>query len=87
MSFTRGQVVRSLAGRDKGSFLVVVAVGKTTLSLCDGKARPLHRPKQKNQKHIGNTNHRLTEEQMKTNKQIRHALRDILGAGQPQGGD
>lgn len=87
MSFVRGQVVRSLAGRDKGSYLVVVAAEKGMLFLCDGKARPLQKPKQKNQKHVGTTNCRLAEEQIKTNKQIRHALRDHFGADDPKGGD
>lgn len=85
MSFTRGQVVRSLAGRDKDSFLVVVSTGEGTLFLCDGKARPLERPKQKNQKHVGKVCCRLAEEQMQTNKQIRHALRDYVSAGNEKG--
>lgn len=87
MSLARGQVVYSLAGRDKGSFLVVVSAGEKTLFLCDGKARPVERPKQKNRRHVAKTNRRLAEEQMKTNKQIRRALRDLCSAGQTKGGD
>lgn len=87
MSFARGQVVCSIAGRDKGSFLVVISAGEKTLFLCDGKARPIERPKQKNLRHVSKTGSRLAEEQMKTNKQIRRALRDLFGARQPKGGD
>lgn len=87
MSFARGQVVCSLAGRDEGSFLVVVSAEEKMLLLCDGKARPIERPKQKSRRHVAKTNCRLDEEQMKTNKQIRRALRDFCGAGQAKGGD
>ena len=85
MSYTRGQVVCSLAGRDKDSFLVVLSVDNGILSLSDGRARPLERPKQKNQKHVGKVSCRLSEEQMQTNKQIRHALRDYQNAGNQKG--
>ncbi len=85
MSFMRGQVVRSLAGRDKDTFLVVVSADEKSLFLCDGKARPLDRPKQKNQKHVGKVDCRLTEEQLKTNKQIRYALKSYNSASNPKG--
>ena len=78
--FERGQVVRSISGRDKDKFLVIVEVGERFLRLSDGKERPLERPKLKNQKHVSPTAKKLSEEQLKTNKSVRHALRDLLGA-------
>lgn len=81
-SFSRGDAVRSLAGRDEGYFLVVVAVESGGVRVCDGKERPLSRPKFKNPKHLARTDFRLSEEQMRTDRQIRIALRDRFGGGQ-----
>ena len=49
----------------------------TVVLLSDGKERPLERPKRKNIKHIFPTTVCLTEEMMKTNRSLKHALRDI----------
>lgn len=53
MSFQRGCVVRSTAGRDKGRLLAVTAVTQRGVEVCDGKERKLLRPKIKNPKQIG----------------------------------
>ena len=43
----KGSVVLSLAGRDKGRPLAVMeSIGKE-VSVCDGKERPIDRPKRK----------------------------------------
>ncbi len=47
-----GDVVLSLAGRDKGSYLLVVSVDDGRVSLSDGKLRKTIKPKQKNVKHV-----------------------------------
>lgn len=73
----RGRVMRSKAGRDKDKFLVVTQGGKNFSHLCDGKERPLERPKRKNNKHLASTNSFLNEEQMTTNRSLRRALRLI----------
>ncbi|WP_072469755.1 KOW domain-containing RNA-binding protein [Urinicoccus massiliensis] len=49
----QGQVVRSLAGRDKDRyFLVLEVVDQTYLLLVDGKLRKLARPKKKKVQHV-----------------------------------
>lgn len=75
MELKRGRVVRSTAGRDKGSFLVVLETASRSVTVCDGKERPLERPKRKNPLHLAPTAGSLPEEALKTNRQIRTALR------------
>ncbi len=77
MPIIRGTVVRSSAGRDKGNFMIVLEVKEGALLVADGKERPLERPKLKNMKHISETNVTVTEEQMHSNRSIRHALSDF----------
>lgn len=84
----RGRIVRSKAGRDKDSYLVVVSADGRNCFLCDGKKRPLERPKLKNRKHLAPTNWILNEEQLSTNKSLRRALREITEKSENQvGGD
>lgn len=73
MDFVRGLVVRSLKGRDKGEFLVVTDVTGQAVFVCDGKRRPLEKPKGKNPIHLAATNTLLGS--MNTNREIRCALR------------
>ncbi len=82
----KGQIVCSKAGRDKGKFLAVVGCETDALLVCDGKERPLERPKRKNRKHLTLTNHVLCEAQLATNKALRRALREFSGAaGEKEG--
>ena len=74
---TRGTVVCSKAGRDCAKFFVTVATENGKLLVCDGKERPLERPKRKNLKHVSLTQKRLSEEQMLTNRSIRHVLNNF----------
>jgi len=69
-----GQIVCSLSGRDKGYFMVTVAEDEQYVYVCDGKERPLERPKRKNRKHIRITNTVLSEDSFKTNKNLRKEL-------------
>ncbi len=71
---TRGFVVCSRAGRDSGNFMVVLGIENGFVLVADGRDRPLERPKRKNIKHISLTHSVLLEEQLLTNKSIRHAL-------------
>jgi len=75
MEIKRGQVVRSIAGHDKGGFLTVLEVSPPCALVCDGKRRPLERPKRKKLFHLAPTASVLPEEALKTNRQIRAALR------------
>ena len=77
-----GRIVCSRSGRDKGYFMVVVGQESGFLYVCDGKERPLERPKRKNIKHISLTNTVLEENMFKTNKSLKKALaayRDSAG--------
>lgn len=69
-----GQIVSSRAGRDKNRFMVVVSSDEKFIYLCDGKERPLARPKRKNIKHVAFTNKSLDENSYKTDKALRRAL-------------
>ena len=69
-----GQVVCSKAGRDKGYFMVVVEEKDGFVFVCDGKERPVERPKRKNIKHLAFTNTVLEKNSSITNKQLRKAL-------------
>lgn len=73
----RGTIVCSKAGRDKGYFLAVVETDGDVVYVCDGKERPIERPKKKNVKHIFLTDRVLADDQLKTNRSIRHALSDF----------
>ena len=75
MEIKRGQVVRSIAGHDKGGFLAVVGMDSPCVLVCDGKHRPLERPKRKKTFHVAPTATVLPEEALQTNRQIRTALR------------
>lgn len=75
----KGRIVCSLAGRDKGCFMAVVEEKEGKVFVCDGRERPLERPKLKNIKHIKPTNSYLNEEQLKTNRSLRRALNEYSG--------
>ncbi|MDO4288224.1 MAG: KOW domain-containing RNA-binding protein [Eubacterium sp.] len=56
-----GQVVRSLAGRDKGQFMVVLELlDQGCVAICDGGLRKISNPKKKKVKHLAKTNHIVT---------------------------
>ena len=69
-----GKIVYSNKGRDKGYFMVVVDCKDNVVLVCDGKERPLERPKSKNKKHLQFTNTVLSEKSYNTNKSLRKAL-------------
>ncbi len=48
-----GAIVRSLAGRDQGNCYVVLRqVDERLVAVCNGRQRPIDRPKQKNRRHL-----------------------------------
>lgn len=69
-----GQIVSSKAGRDKNYFMVIVKEDDLYVYVCDGKERPLERPKRKNVKHLQFTNTVLGVDSFKTNKSLRKAI-------------
>ncbi len=56
--FTKGQIVFSKQGRDKGNPFVVVCVNtdESRVYICDGKLHTLSKPKKKNFVHLQPTN-------------------------------
>ena len=47
-----GDLVLSLAGRDKGEYLVVIKAEDKTVTLVSGRTRKTSSPKRKNVKHV-----------------------------------
>ena len=81
MELLRGTVVRSLTGRDGGSFLVVLSADGSFAEVCDGKRRSLSHPKKKNRKHLSATKTVLPENTLQTDRGIRLALEPFGAAG------
>ncbi|GEM_PF-671537 len=52
MDIHLGQLVKSLAGRDKGKHYLVVGFKNDRILLADGRSRTLSRPKKKNARHV-----------------------------------
>ena len=71
----RGRVVISLAGRDKGRLLAVMQADKNCVQVCDGKERPVERPKSKNIRHVEVTEFSLSDDEISTNRALKKALR------------
>ncbi len=70
----KGTVVRSSAGRDKDKLLAVVGGSEKSVLLCDGKERPIDRPKSKNIRHVEPLGLSVTETEMSTNRALKKAL-------------
>ncbi len=69
-----GEVVYSVAGRDKQKALVVIGLKEDKLLVVDGKERPLERPKAKSPRHLKSAGSYLEKENLKSNKSLRKAL-------------
>ena len=70
----KGNVVRSSAGRDKGKLLAVIQASEKLVTVCDGKERPIDRPKSKNIRHVEYVGASLSEAEMATNRALKKAL-------------
>ena len=81
MELKVGQVMKSLAGHDKGELMVVAGFEKTKVLVCDGKHRKLEKPKCKNPKHLQATDMLLEPDSMATNKMLRKTLNKIANPG------
>lgn len=56
MDISRGSLVYSRAGRDKGTLFLVIAAENGFVYLTDGDTRRVSKPKKKKLKHINKTN-------------------------------
>lgn len=78
-----GKFAISRAGHDKEQVYVIVAKEGDFVYLCDGKYRPVQKPKKKRRKHIQIIEHTVDEElqrklrkaEMVTNEQIKYAIK------------
>lgn len=70
----RGTVVKSSAGRDKGRLLAVMQSESGRVLVCDGKERPVDRPKSKNIRHVEPIGASITEAEMASNRDLKKAL-------------
>lgn len=70
----KGQVVRSLAGRDKNSLMAVTDSDELFVYVADGRERRLSSPKRKNPRHIADMHTAITDIQMQSDKALRKAL-------------
>ncbi len=85
-----GQLIKSLAGRDKGKHYLVVGFEGRRVLLSDGQFRPVNRPKRKNVKHL--QPYRFISPEIQAEAQnnalrdttIRNALNSLLAAGNGQ---
>lgn len=75
--FRTGTVVKSLAGRDKDKLLAVTGESENYLLVCDGKERPVERPKRKNTRHLKSIGTVLEPADLETNRALRRALRRL----------
>ena len=80
-----GLVVYSRAGRDQGECLAVVGQDGDFLLLCNGKDRPLERPKKKNSKHLVLTDTVLDNGSMSTNRSLRRTLKSFSDVAHESG--
>ena len=85
--FMLGQVVVSIAGRDKGNYYIVVGFGdEPYLYLADGVKRKIEKGKKKNSKHVRPLPHVVEDINIKcqagmrvNNLEVAKALDNILG--------
>lgn len=80
MEIKIGSVVRSKAGHDSDGLFAVTAAEGRYVYICDGKERPLEKPKRKNKIHLFVTRKVLSGSDMETNRKLKKALSEIQGS-------
>ena len=90
MDIVKADIVRSMAGRDKGKFFFVLEAEGDFLLLADGKTRWVEAPKRKKRKHAtlaSAADTRVAEKirngETITNSEVRRALAQLSGEGNP----
>ena len=90
MDIARSDIVKSIAGRDKGKFFFVLDTDGEFLMLADGKTRRLESPKRKKRKHtvlVGHDNScvakKIRSEEKVTNSELRRTLAAYGEDGNP----
>ncbi|MCC8023212.1 MAG: KOW domain-containing RNA-binding protein, partial [Clostridiales bacterium] len=70
-------LVVSTAGRAKGYLMAVVRTEGRYVYVCDGRERPLERPKRKNRLHLQPTRYRIDLESVAGNRALRRILQQV----------
>ncbi len=80
-----GDIVKAIAGRDRSSYFVVMAVDGDYALICDGKSRKTDKPKRKKVKHLetgfGHSNfvvQKIKDKEQVTNKELRSELKPYV---------
>lgn len=81
----QGSVVKSVAGRDQGSYYVAVSAEDRFVFIADGKERKLEKPKRKNVKHISPTCTVIDTTEL-TNKKLKKLLSEFATPGSREAG-
>jgi len=74
MQFVKGMIVRSKKGHDKGSFYVVVQADNDKAYIINAESRTVQKPKCKKLIHLAPTKTVLSEEQLRSDDEIRKIL-------------
>ncbi len=84
MEIVEGSIVRSIAGRDKGSLFIVISREGDYVYLANGELRKVDRPKRKKLKHLQGTKtvsefvqNKLAAVGKVTNSEVRKALAEF----------
>ena len=90
MDIARSDIVKAVAGRDKGKLFFVMDVEDDFLLLADGKTRKLERPKRKKRKHVVfqaridcPATEKIRSGDRLTNSELRKTLAQFGGDGNP----
>jgi ribosomal protein L14E/L6E/L27E len=79
-----GCVVRSIAGHDRDSLYVVVEALGPRVTIANGKARKLGKPKAKNTLHVWPTKFVLDMQSVTTDKKLRETLASLTAAAEEE---
>ena len=77
MNLSVGDVVKSVAGKDKDSYFCVVELIDSYCFLRDGKIHKLDNPKRKSFKHVIKTPYKLQSEALQVNKHLKTEVQCI----------
>ncbi|MFI3141706.1 MAG: KOW domain-containing RNA-binding protein [Clostridia bacterium] len=77
MEFKVGQIVKSIAGHDKGDLLMITEIEENSVFVSDGKQRPLEKPKRKNLRHVEVTSSIFDVNLIATNRKLRRTINEL----------
>ena len=80
MDFTRGRIVCSKAGRDKGLYFAVLAEQDGRVLVANGSQHKLAKPKAKNPAHLAMTAKVLPPALMENDKLLTQAIAELVSA-------